>query len=256
MKIAVSGKGGVGKTTLVALLSKALVDNGRDVIAIDADPDANLAAALGFQESERIVPLVEMEELIAERTGSDKGSYGQFFKLNPHVADIPETFSYEQDGIRFMVLGTIQKGGSGCACPENTFLRTLLNHLVLLRDEAILVDLEAGVEHLGRATVQGIDALIVVVEPGLRSVQTAHQVVKLANDIGLKKICVVGNKIRSDQDEELLKAKLGELPVLGFMRYDEALVTADLEGRSPCDDPELVEAARQILAELQDRFMS
>jgi len=234
--LAISGKGGVGKTTLAASLARLFASEGRDVIAIDADLDANLAAALGVPNPESIQPICQMTDLIAERTESGPKGYGKLFRLNPTVADIPGTYSTVHDGVRLMVLGAPKRGGDGCACPENVFLKNLLAHLVLQRDELLIVDLEAGIEHLGRATCANIDALIVVVEPGRRSAQTAATVRRMADEIGIRRIFLVANKIRDDHDLEVLRSALPpELPLLGAIRYDPALVTADLEGRGVGD---------------------
>ncbi|MEE8397939.1 MAG: carbon monoxide dehydrogenase accessory protein CooC [Desulfobacterales bacterium] len=235
MKIAVSGKGGVGKTTFSALLIRTLDAQGKHVLAIDADPDANLAAALGIDNAEAITPISEMESLIYERTEAKPGSVGGFFKLNPRVDDLPDTLSVKRDNIKLMRLGGVKKGGSGCICPESTLLRALVNHIVLARNEAVVMDMEAGIEHLGRATAQAVDKLIVVVEPGRRSIETANHIRKLALEIGLKHITVVGNKIRNAGDKEFLKKHLSDFDFLGFLQYDDALIEADLEGLSPYD---------------------
>lgn len=250
MKVAVSGKGGVGKTTLSAALAKVLADEGLSVVAIDADPDANLAQAFGLTER-RITPLVEMKGLIHERTGSEPGTYGTYFKLNPTVSDIPDEFGIDVGGIRLLTLGTIYQGGSGCACPENVFLKALLMHLVLQRDEAVVVDMEAGLEHLGRATVTGIDALLVVVEPGLRSVQTAEQTVRLAADIGLKHVFAVGSKVRTEAHRRFLAERMTALPLLGNLSYNEAVAEADLNGDAVFEAaPALLDEVRAVRAAL------
>ena len=140
---------------------------------MDADPDANLAMALGVPDPENLVPLSQMKEMIAERTESQPGSMGGFFKFNPKVDDIPEKYARQIDGIKLIIMGGVKKGGSGCVCPESVLLRTLVTHMVLLRDEVVVMDMEAGIEHLGRATAQGVDRLIIVVEPGRRSIETA-----------------------------------------------------------------------------------
>ncbi len=235
MKLAVSGKGGVGKTTFSALLIRTLNAQGKRVLAIDADPDANLAAALGIPDADKIVPIAEMKELIFERTEAQPGTIGGFFKLNPKVDDLPDALSAKLDNIKLMRLGGVKKGGSGCICPESTLLRALVVHVVLSRDEVVVMDMEAGIEHLGRATATAVDKLIVVVEPGRRSIDTAGHIKKLASEIGLKNIVVVGNKIRSKKDEEFLKKHLGDFKLLGFIPYDEALIEADLDGVSPYD---------------------
>lgn len=247
MKIAISGKGGVGKTTLAALLIKYFADQGKKVLAVDADPDANLALALGVADPGNITPLSDMKGMIAERTESQPGQMGGFFKMNPKVDDIPEKFSRDLDGIKLIVMGGVKKGGSGCVCPESVLLRTLVTHMVLLRDEVVVMDMEAGIEHLGRATAKGVDRLIVVVEPGRRSLETAAQVKKLAQDLGLEKVAVVGNKIRRAADQEFLVQNLPDLPILGFLPFDEKVIEADLMGRPPYEtSPALVAAAQEI----------
>ena len=235
MKLAVSGKGGVGKTTFASLMIRTLNAEGKRVLAIDADPDANLAAGLGIADSDKIVPIAEMEDLIFERTGAKPGSIGGYFKLNPKVDDLPDAVSVGFEGIKLMRLGGIKKGGSGCICPESALLRALVMHIVLARDEVVVMDMEAGIEHLGRATAKAVDKLIVVVEPGRRSIDTAEHIRKLAGEIGLNHIAVVGNKVRGEKDEKFLRTHLDDFEFLGFLPYDEALIEADLNGVSPFD---------------------
>ena len=246
MKLAVSGKGGVGKTTFASLLIRTLNAQGKRVLAIDADPDANLAAGLGITDADKIVPISEMEDLIFERTGAQPGSIGGYFKLNPKVDDLPDALSVAKDGIKLMRLGGVKKGGAGCICPESALLRALVMHIVLVRDELVVMDMEAGIEHLGRATAKAVDKLIVVVEPGRRSIDTAEHIRKLAGEIGLKHIAVVGNKIRNANDKQFLETHLQDFEFLGFLPYDEALIEADLKGCSPfdvdCPSKERVEA--------------
>jgi CO dehydrogenase maturation factor len=235
MKLAVSGKGGVGKTTFAALMIRTLNAEGKRVLAIDADPDANLAAGLGIADADKIVPISDMEDLVFERTGAKPGSIGGYFKLNPKVDDLPDALSVRLDKIKLMRLGGVKKGGGGCICPESALLRALIMHIVLARDEVVVMDMEAGIEHLGRATAKAVDRLIVVVEPGRRSIDTAEHIRRLAGEIGLKHIAVVGNKIRGDKDETFLKAHLNDFEFLGFLPYDESLIEADLKGVSPFD---------------------
>ncbi|MHC4663154.1 MAG: ATP-binding protein [Planctomycetota bacterium] len=247
MKLAISGKGGVGKTTLAAALARSFASEGKDVYAIDADPDANLASALGVSDPESIIPLVSMKDLIDERTEHKGGGYGAFFKLNPHVSDIPEKFSRKVDGVHVLTLGTIYKGGSGCACPENVFLKTLISHLVLARDEVVLIDFEAGLEHLGRATARGMNALIVVVEPGRRAAGTAGVIRKLAGDIGIRNVFIVGCKVASDKHREFIEKTSNGLKVIGHIPYDEDILRSDLEGTVAYDvSPALREEATII----------
>ena len=235
MKLAVSGKGGVGKTTFSSLLIRAFNQSGKRVLAIDADPDANLAAGVGIDNADRIVPIAEMKELVLDRTGAQPGSIGGFFKLNPKVDDLPDALSAVFENIKLMRLGGVKKGGSGCICPESTLLRALVMHIVLARDEVVVMDMEAGIEHLGRATAKAVDKLIVVVEPGRRSIDTAEHIRRLASEIGLNSIAVVGNKIRGDKDREFLQNHLDDFEFLGFLPYDDALIEADLNGVSPFD---------------------
>jgi CO dehydrogenase maturation factor len=235
MKLAVSGKGGVGKTTFASLLIRTLNDQGKKVLAIDADPDANLASGLGIAGADRIVPIAEMKDLICERTGAKPGSVGGYFKLNPQVDDLPDALSAKLDNIKLMRLGGVKKGGAGCICPESALLRALVMHIVLQRDEVVVMDMEAGIEHLGRATAKAVDRLIVVVEPGRRSIDTAEHIRRLAAEIALKNIAIVGNKIRNTEDEKFLKTNLPDFEFLGFLPQDDRLIEADLKGISPYD---------------------
>lgn len=235
MKLAVSGKGGVGKTTFSALLIRALSAANKKVLAIDADPDANLAGAVGIADAEKIVPISEMKDLVYERTEAKPGSIGGFFKMNPKVDDLPDSLSAKLENIKLMRLGGVKKGGAGCICPESTLLKALITHIVLARDEVVVMDMEAGIEHLGRATAGAVDRLIVVVEPGRRSIDTAMHIKQLASEIGLSKIFLVGNKIRGQKDREFLQNHLQDFEFLGFLPYDEALIEADLNGLSPFD---------------------
>ncbi len=251
MKLAVSGKGGVGKTTFSAILIRTLNAQGKRVLAIDADPDANLAAALGIPDADKIVPIAEMKELVFERTEAQPGSIGGFFKLNPKVDDLPDSLSAKLENIKLMRLGGVKKGGGGCICPESTLLRALMLHIVLARDEVVVMDMEAGIEHLGRATASAVDKLIVVVEPGRRSMDTAGHIKKLASEIGLKNIGLVGNKIRGEKDEEFLKKHLSDFEFLGFIRHDEALIEADLDGVSPYDVDSIAKTnVKEMIAKL------
>jgi CO dehydrogenase maturation factor len=251
MKIAVSGKGGVGKTTLAGVMARILADNGHAVLAIDADPDANLASAVGISQDELkdIKPLAQMKDLIEERTGATKGSYGAYFKLNPEVEDLPDKFSVSKGGVKLMVLGTIPQGGGGCFCPESIVLKSLLAHVFIEREEYLIVDMEAGLEHLGRGTTAYMDALIVVVEPGRRSFQTAKQVKELADDLGIKRVCIVGNKVASDADAAMMREGLAGFPFLGYMSYNPKIIEADKLGVSPYDiDDTIKTEVKQIIA--------
>ena len=246
MKIAVSGKGGVGKTMLASLLSTTLTKSGYSVLAIDADPNATLAGALGFPRPERITPISEMGDLIEERTGVRPGQSAPYFKLNPRVDDIPEKYWVEHNGIKLMVMGRLKKGGSGCYCPENALLEALIAHILLRRDEVVIIDMEAGVEHLGRATARAVDKMIIVVEPGKGSIETAYRIRELAKDIGLENIAVVANKIRNEQDKDFLVSSMPDFEFLGFIPYDQSVIEAGL-GNLP-----LINASSEVIIRVQD----
>jgi CO dehydrogenase maturation factor len=246
MKIAVSGKGGVGKTMLVSLLSTVLSQSGFSVLAIDADPNATLAAGLGFPHSERITPISEMADLIEERTGVRPGQAAPYFKLNPKVDDIPEKYWVEHNGIKLMVMGRLKKGGSGCYCPENALLEALVAHILLRRHEVVMIDMEAGIEHLGRATARAVDKMIIVVEPGKASIETAYRIRELAQDIGLTNLVVVANKIRNEQDRGHLVSALSDFEFLGFIPYDQSVIEAGL-GNFP-----LSKASSEVIGRVQD----
>lgn len=237
MKIAISGKGGVGKTTLAGCLARLLAARGQKVLAIDADPDANLPSALGIpaQRLGSLQPLAQMKDLVTERTGAQPGTFRVMFKLNPKVDDIPDAYGITHDGVKLLTLGTVPKGGGGCLCPEGTLLRTLMRHLMVGRGETVIVDMEAGLEHLARGSTEGVDAFLVVVEPGQRAVQTAHQIRRLATDLGVKKVFVVGNKVSSEEDRTMVQEGVAPMPVLGCLSLREAIRRADRDGVSPYD---------------------
>jgi len=234
MKMAVSGKGGVGKTTVAAFFIKALAEDGFRVLAIDADPDANLAHALGLGSNISITPISQMKELIEERTETKLGGFGGFFKLNPKVDDLPDSLGLKvMENVRLLVMGGVKKGGSGCVCPESTLLKNLVMHIVLQRNEAVVMDMEAGLEHLGRGTAGAVDLLLVVVEPGKRSIDTAREIKRLAGDIGIRNLKVIGNKVRNPEEEAFLTQELKDFEVLGFIPYSNEIAKADLESKAP-----------------------
>jgi len=230
MKICVSGKGGVGKTTFAGTLARFLAKS-KGVIAIDADPDFNLHHALGLRQEtiEGLVPLSERKELISERTGAPADSFGSFFRMNPKVSDIPEKIWIETDNVKYILLGTVKRGGSGCACPANVLLQRFLQE-VFLRDYHVVVDMEAGIEHLGRATSRYTDLLLIVVEPSLNSIQTAKNIMKLAEDIGIRKTAIVGNKTKEDFEKDFIEKSFPNC--LGIIPYDETVRRLDMEGES------------------------
>jgi len=248
MKIAITGKGGVGKTTFAAILSRLYAADGCRVLAVDADPDANLALALGFPQKvmANIVPIAEMKEMIADRTNTPSDSFGKMFKLNPQVDDIPEKYCLEYNGVRLLTMGTVENGGSGCVCPEHVVLKRLISHLVLQNEDVVILDMEAGIEHLGRGTAQGVNAFIVVVEPGARSLQTYAKIKKLALDIGVTKVFAVGNKVKNQMDKEYILSSVDGTAFLGFISYSEAVVGSDRAEQSPFADNNTVKEVRAI----------
>jgi CO dehydrogenase maturation factor len=238
MKLAISGKGGAGKSTLAAILALLLAARGRKVLAVDADPDANLATALGIPaiEQSNIVPVARQAALIEERTGAKVRQYGQIFKLNPEVSDIADSYAYLHRGVALLVLGAVDRGGGGCACPENVLLRALVTDLVLYRDDVLVMDMEAGVEHLGRATASGVERMIVIVEAGQRAVESTRRILRLARDIGLKDIRLLANKITGPEDEAFLREAFPGETFLAFIPYEDAFRRADRDGVSVLDD--------------------
>ena len=247
MKVAITGKGGVGKTTLASTLARLYADEGRTVLAADVDPDANLGLALGLSQDEvdEIVPISKMRTLVEERTGANAAN--KFFKLNPYVSDIPDTFSKDINGVKLLVMGTVDVGGSGCVCPEHVMLKAVLANLTYRKNDVVIMDMEAGLEHLGRGTAMNMDQFIVVIEPGARSVQTYRNVKRLAKDLGVKAVRVVANKVRTDEDEEYVRSVIPAEDLLGCIHYNSEVIDADRQGKSPYDfSPTAIEEIRKI----------
>ena len=257
MKIAISGKGGVGKTTLAGVMARILAKRGRKVLAIDADPDSDLASAIGLPKEAlaKLSPIASMTSMIEERTGAKKGTFGSVLKLNPKVDDLPDEVGVNYEGIRLLLLGCIPQGGGGCFCPENVLLKNLVRHLLVKREEALIIDMEAGLEHLGRGSTGQVDALIIVVEPGQRAMNTARQIKKLGEDLKIKNMMIVGNKVNSEEDRQLIEKDLSDFPVLGYMSFNPKILQADKEGKSPFDmDEKIKEEVNAILTELEKRI--
>jgi CO dehydrogenase maturation factor len=253
-KIAVSSKGGVGKTTWAALLAGAYAKRGDKVLAIDADPSPCLANALGLPPdlADEIEPISEMEDLIYERTGAQKGTTGGYFKLNPRVDDIPDRFGATYKGIRLLQLGHVEKGGSGCICPESTLLKALVTYLLLGRRDVVILDMYAGTEHLGRGTAQAVDAFMIVVEPSARSLSTAKQMEQLARDLHIEHLYLLANRIRNDDDRRYIADHGPVLPLLGELPEDPAVLEADRMGVPVYEHaPQLLREAERVVAELE-----
>jgi CO dehydrogenase maturation factor len=252
LKLAISGKGGVGKTTLAALISRTLAARGSTVVAIDADPVPNLGAALGLPEDKWPEPISELRDLIAERTGTQPGTFGGVFKMNPRVDDIPERYGVDAQGVKLLTMGSVEKGGSGCVCPESVLLKALVQNLVIQRDEVVVMDMEAGVEHLGRATSRYVDLLLIVVDPGARSHAAARRIKALADDLKIPRVAIVGNRVRNPSDEEAIRRNLEGLEIIGFVPMDEAFMEADREGALPYPDPaDIPQSIREIATGLE-----
>ena len=257
MKVAVTGKGGVGKTTLSSTLARLYADEGRTVLAADVDPDANLGLALGLTEEEvnSIVPVSKMKELAMERTAANESR--TFYKMNPYVADLPDKLAKEINGVKLLVMGTVDTGGAGCVCPEHVMLKALLSNMMFRKDDVVVMDMEAGLEHLGRGTASMVDQFIVVIEPGARSVQTYEKVKQLAADLGIHEVNVVANKIRDESDREFIRQRIPEENLLGFISYNAVVIDADRRGLSPYDvSPTAVEEIRLIKAKMDQKLRS
>ncbi|ADL12515.1 ArsA-related P-loop ATPase [Acetohalobium arabaticum] len=251
MKIAVSGKGGVGKTTISAGLARIFSREGEEVIALDTDSSPNLMTALGAKDTS-VTPLSEMDELIEEKTGVEPGSgYGQMFRLNFTVDDILDRFGVEcDDGVQLLVAGSIRQGGSGCFCPENALIKKLMEHYLKEWDQTLIMDMEAGIEHLGRGTTENVDVLLTVVEPSLRSVKTAARINRLAEDIGIENNVAILNKMKEEREKEIIEDKL-DIPLIYTIPYNDSVNKADLKGNSVFnEDEELM----NMMAELKQKL--
>ncbi|MFC1485684.1 ArsA-related P-loop ATPase [Candidatus Latescibacterota bacterium] len=246
VKIAVTGKGGVGKTTFASLLCYSFRDAGFRVVAVDADPDANLAATLGFPNPEDITPISEMKELIAERTGTQPGAMGMYFKMNPRVDDIPERFGTTHAGIRLLVMGAKKQTRTGCYCPESAFVRELIGHLLLEEGEVVIMDMEAGIEHIGRGTAGDVDAFIIVVEPGKRSIETAERLKRMAKDLGIKRSFIVINRAQGENDRAFVERYVNPADIIGVIPFSQSILESDRGDRGvQIEEMSLIDTIRE-----------
>ncbi len=230
MKIAVSGKGGVGKTTVAAALVNYFARRGDGVYAVDADPDASLGITLGLdpQLIAEQTPLIELKKVIDEKNAGG----GALVDLNPNIEDVLEEYSIQKGPVKFLRMGGVKQGGSACYCKENSFLQSLLNSLLLDKPEKVILDMSAGIEHLTRGTSRGVDLMLVITEPTLTSVRTSLLVDKLAGELGIKGLYFLGNKIRNQEEVEFLEESLPPKKLGGSLPFDEgALALARGKGQ-------------------------
>ncbi len=255
MKLAIAGKGGTGKSTLAAALALIQARRGHRVLAVDADPDGNLAAVLGATpaELEKTIPISRQKELVEERTGAKVKQYGQMFKLNPEVSDIADGYGVKIQGVNLLVLGAIEAGGSGCACPESVLIKALVADLVLRRNDTVILDMEAGIEHLGRGTARGVHTLLVMVEPSLRALDSARRILRMGGEIGLKDIRLVASKVTTPADESFILSHLPGQVLAGSIPWSEEIRSANQRGGPVLDQagPEMVKSLEQILSNLK-----
>lgn len=230
MKIAISGKGGVGKTTFSANLIRAFVNRGYHVYAVDADPDVSLGATLGLPADElaNLRPIIEMKEIVDDRTGGA----GAFFTLNPKVDDLIDDFTVREGNVSFLRMGAIKQGGTACYCKENSFLYAVLNSLLLDKNDVVVMDMSAGIEHLTRGTSRGVDMIVIVTEPTRVSVQTAKVVQKLASELGIRRVKILVNKVRTEKEKEFVRSQFTEAELLGMIPFDEAVLENAVEEES------------------------
>ena len=247
MKIAVCGKGGTGKTTVAAFLARYWAGNGQSVLAVDVDPDANLGAAIGFspEELEGAIPVSRLRELVADHSSDIDLAWLYSPKLA--IGDIPARVAPCHGGVRLLLLGPVVEAGRGCVCPEHTLVRRLVSNLALGPDDVAIMDMEAGLEHFARGTADAVDRIVVVVEPGSRSIQTYRDAKRLAAQLGIGRVEVVANKVTCEDDERFVREQVEEGDLVAVLPFDSAVMEADRRGVSPCDAPTIISAALESM---------
>ncbi len=257
MKICLAGKGGVGKTLITGTLARLFARDGFEVLAVDADPNPNLAVSVGIPASDafKITPLLRNSKLIEERTGVAPGSgWGVIFNVAPDVRDIVDRFSIRgPDGVNLLVIGSIDYGGAGCFCPETAFLKTLLAYIMAKRREVILVDLQAGPEPFGRGVAKYMDAVIVVTDQSLKSISTAEKIFHLSKDLNVKRLMSVLNRVTNPSIAPIHVLERIGFEVLGVIPFDESVIEADEKGLALIDyktDSKALKAIREIYDKL------
>jgi CO dehydrogenase maturation factor len=248
VKIAVSGKGGVGKTLVAGALAHYFVKKGYKVLAIDADPSPNLALTLGIplEEANKIVPVSENKELIESKTQT---GFSGVYRLTFSVDDIIRDFSVASPyGMNLLLMGTVKSVGGGCTCPANAIVRELLRHLVVERDEVVVMDMEAGIEHMGRGTAKHVDTLLIVTDPSFKAMEIARKIYSLAGESGIKRSFIIGNKVASTEEKTAIEKFTADtkIPLLNLIPYDSHILKADLHGRPPLEPAKDSRALRAL----------
>ncbi|GAB6102447.1 AAA family ATPase [Thermococcus atlanticus] len=248
-RVVITGKGGVGKTTLTAILARLLAREGFNVLAVDEDPQMNLAHALGIPKEvrENIVPLNRNLDYIEEKTGARPGTnWGLYFSLTPDVRDVVERFGVVgPDGVMLLVMGSVVQAAAGCLCPENALLDAVVKYINLRKREIILMDTQAGLEHFGRALARGFKQAVILTEPTYNSVQVAVNAARLARQLGINHIHLVINKVKKDAHIEKVERILGELGFNDFttktvIPYDELVEEYDPEVEAVLSNPDSI----------------